>query len=144
MLTGRAAFRKGVKLVLAVFGDAVGVYPRMKLKAALVCALDPVGENVKVPVRRSAARAADVAALGEEGGLVKRVRRGAHLKKDRAQTHRRDVVEHGVGLGGERVGGKTGVRGVVDVVDACDPDAAHIVLCGLRSEGRRHEHRKHK
>ena len=116
----------------------------MQLKAALVRALDPVREHIKVPVGRSAAGAADVAALGEKSGPVECVRRGTHLKKDRVQAHRRDVVEHGVRLGGERLRGHAGRGRIVDVRYACDPDAAHIVLCGLRRAGKRHEHGEHK
>ena len=144
MLARRAALGQGVKLLPAVSRDAVGIDPGVQLKAALVRALDPVREHIKVPVGRSAAGAADVAALGEKSGPVECVRRGTHLKKDRVQAHRRDVVEHGVRLGGERLRGHAGRGRIVDVRYACDPDAAHIVLCGLRRAGKRHEHGEHK
>ena len=141
VLLGRTGIRDCVPFVLAVNRNAVWVDPRVQLQTALVRCGYPVAEDVKAAVRCLTSRAADVAAPREQLGRIQRICGRPHLQEDRVQAHCGNIVQLGIGLGLELVGGHALLGGKINIMYGRDPDTAHIVLCGLSGvSARYHQH----
>ena len=63
------------------------------------------------------------------------------MQEDRVQAHCGNIVQLGIGLGLELVGGHALLGGKINIMYGRDPDTVHIVLCGLSGvSARYHQH----
>ena len=144
MLLGRTGIRDCIPFVLAVNRNAVRIDPCVQLQTALMRCGYPVAEDVKAAVRRLTGRAADVAAPRKQLRRIQRIGGRPNLKEYRVQAHCGNIVQLGVGLGLELVGGHALLGGKINIMYGRDPDTAHIVLCGLSGvSARYHQHGQH-
>ena len=132
MLLGGRGIRQGIEIALRIGTgtDAVRIDPRLQPQIAGMCLFYPIRERVKRIGRRRAAGAGQIPAPRKELGAVQRIAGRAHLKIHGVGAARRDAVECGAAFGAQRVCVSGRLRGIINGICRCHPDAARLRLHG--------------
>ena len=103
---------------------AVGIEPRVQLKAPTVRGGDPLAQRIVERLGRAALFPGEKLRPRLERRRIDRIGGRAHLKHDRVEAQGLRAVENGEHLGTLLHRGQTGFAGPIDVGDGRDPDAA--------------------